>query len=101
MKKLTAILCLSALATGAFAQGTITVANGSYAFANTNQTGLGGTQGHTSPALGGFYYAVFTAASTTTSVDANLQNLLSGSWTFTGFYATNAGIATGGRLNGG
>lgn len=100
MKKLTAILCASALATGAFAQGTISVLNGTYSLARTNSTGLsGGTAGNAAGTLGGFYYAVFTAASTTTSIDANLQNLLSGAWTFTGVYATN--IAAAGRLSGG
>src|SRR5438105_15088786 len=104
MKKLTAILGLSALATGAFAQGTVSIGNGSYAFARTNATALsGGTAGNTAPILGSFYYAVFTAASTVTSVDANLQNLFNPSiWTFTGLYATNSAVATGGRLmNGG
>jgi len=98
MKKLSAILCLSALATAAFAQGMITVANGSYAFARTNATGIGFTAGNTAPVLGSFYYAVFTASSTVTSVDANLQDLLSPTWTFTGVYGTNSAVATGGRL---
>ena len=99
MKKFTAILCLSALATGAFAQGTVTAINGTYSLARTNATGLGGTAGSTAPSSLGFYYGLFTAASTVTSVDANLQNLLSGTWTFTGLYATN--LASAGRLSGG
>jgi hypothetical protein len=101
MKKLTAILCLSALATGVFAQGTITVANGTYSLFHTNATGSAGTAGNTSAGLGGFYYAVFTAASTTTTIDTSLQNLLTSAWTFTGIYATNTAVASGGRMNGG
>jgi hypothetical protein len=98
MKKLFAPLCASIVATSAFAQGTITVGNGSYAFARTNATGIGWTAGNTAPVLGGFYYAVFTAASTVTSIDVSLQNLLTSTWTFTGVYATNSAVATGGRL---
>jgi hypothetical protein len=55
--------------------------------------------GYTSPTLGGFYYAVFTASSTITSVDLNLQDLLTSNWTFTGIYATNTFLP--GRLSGG
>jgi hypothetical protein len=100
MKKLTAILCASVLATGAFAQGTISVLNGTYSLFRTNATGVsGGTAGNAAGTLGGFYYAVFTAASTTTSIDTSLQNLLSGAWTFTGVYATN--ILAAGRVSGG
>jgi hypothetical protein len=98
VKKLFALLYASFVATSALAQGTITVGNGSYAFARTNAIGLGRTAGNTAPVLGGFYYAVFTAASTVTSIDANLQDLLNGTWTFTGVYATNSAAATGGRL---
>ena len=101
MKKLFALLYASIVATSAFAQGTISVVNGTYAFARTNAIGFGETAGNTAPVLGGFYYAVFTAASTVTSIDSSLQNLLNGTWTFTGVYATNTGVATGGRLNGG
>src|SRR5215471_745838 len=80
------------------AQGTITVANGSYSLARTNATAIGGTAGNTAPVLGTFYYAVFTASSTIRSIDPNLQDLLSPNWTFTGVYATNSAVATGGRL---
>jgi hypothetical protein len=85
----------------AHSQGTISVLNGTYSFARTNATAFGGTEGNTSPALGGFYYGVFTASSTITSIDPNLQDLLGPNWTFTGVYATNTAIASGGRLNGG
>ena len=98
MKKLFALLYVSIVATSAFAQGTIAVGNGTYAFARTNATGIGWTAGNTAPVLGGFYYAVFTAASTVTSIDVSLQNLLTSTWTFTGVYATNSAVATGGRL---
>src|SRR5437016_2154352 len=98
MKRVLATLCGCLLATGSFAQGTIDVSNGSYAFARTNATVLGGGVGNTAPVLGSFYYAVFTASSTITSVDPNLQDLLGPNWTFTGIYATNSAVATGGRL---
>jgi len=67
----TLLFTLTAGPSYAPAQGTITVANGSYAFARTNAIGMGGTVGNTAPALGGFYYAVFTASSTVTSIDAS------------------------------
>jgi len=51
--------------------------------------------------LNSFYYAVFTASSTITSIDPSLQDLLGPNWTFTGVYATNTAATTGGRLNGG
>lgn len=101
MKKLATILCLSSLATGAFAQGTITPANVGNALFRTNATAIGQGSGSTAPTLGGFVYGIFTAPSTVTSISPNLQELLTSTWTFTGVYATNAAITTGGRESGG
>src|SRR5712691_3317401 len=99
MKKILAVIISGAIATGAFAQGTIFVANGSYSLARTNAIGFGFTAGPTAPTLGGFYYGVFTAPSTVTTIDNNLQGLLGPAWTFTGVYATNTAFA--GRLTAG
>lgn len=101
MKKLATILCAGALATGAFAQGTVTFLNGSYALVSTNATAIGGGSGPTATAAQGFYYALFTAASTVTSVSPSGAELYAtnGGWTFTGLYATN--IPAAGRLSGG
>ena len=101
MKKLATVLCAGALALGAYAQGTINVGNTAATLISTNATAAGGTVGTTGTALGGYTYGVFTAASTVTTIDASLQNLLTATWTFTGVYATNSAIASGGRLNGG
>jgi len=98
MKKLAVTLCLSALAVGAFAQGTINFLNGTTTLTRTNGTGIGLTAGNTSPGAG-YYYAVFTASSSITSVTA--QDLLSSSWTWTGIYGTNTAATTGGRFSGG
>jgi hypothetical protein len=101
MKKLAVILSLAAMASAAFGQGSVTFNNSSLQFARTNAIGLAGTAGNAGPAVQGFYYGVFTAASTVTTIDASLQALLSPTWTFTGSYATNSAAATGGRISGG
>lgn len=90
MKKLAAILCLSAIAAGAFAQGTVSFLNSSTTLASA---GTSATTG----AAGSWYYALLTAPSTVTSVV--LGDLVKPDWTFTGLQATN--LATAGRLNGG
>lgn len=94
MKKLATLLCMSALATGAFAQGTVAFLNGSYALISTN-SGSGAFS--TGTAASGYYYGLFTASSTVTT--ATLSDLLTATWTFTGAYATN--IPAAGRLSGG
>ncbi|PWU12677.1 MAG: hypothetical protein C5B50_21035 [Verrucomicrobia bacterium] len=66
----------------------------------TNGLGAGGTRNYTAIAPNGFYYSLFTAASTTTTIDSSLQDLFTPTWTFTGVYATNTG-SSGGLLNGG
>lgn len=99
MKKLAAILCASALSVGAFAQGTISFLNTSTTLISTNGVASGLGSGVTGVAAQGFYYGLFTASSTVTSMDPNAQELLTSAWTFTGNYATN--LASAGRLNGG
>ncbi len=104
MKKLVATLCLSALATAAFAQGTVIIANGTGTLFKTNSTALsGGTSGNASAynASGvNFHYEVLTAPSTVTTVDSSLQGLLSAPWSDTGAGGTNTTFASGGRVNG-
>jgi len=108
MKKLAATLCLTALATAAFAQGTVNSANGSGTLFRTNSIGIGGTSGNTANGApsagaathGGFQYHLLVAPSTVTSVDASLQGLLSGPWSDGGINMTNATLASGGRING-
>lgn len=103
MKKLAATLCLTALASAAFAQGTINFGNIATALISTNATASAGTMGNTPPSTSGnpYYYAVFTANSTVTTVDTSLQQLLTTTWTFDGVYATNTAATAGGRLSGG
>jgi len=60
MKKLAVTLCLSAIAVGAFAQGTVNFLNGTTTLTRTNGTGIGLGAGNTTPGAG-FYYAIFTA----------------------------------------
>jgi len=98
MKKLAVTLCLAALATGAFAQGTVNFQNGVGLNISTNATATGGTSGVTGSGANGYYYALFIAPSSVTSVDANYQDLLGGGWTYTN-PGTNTGIA--GRMSGG
>jgi len=81
MKKLAAILCLTALATGAFAQGYVRFANSSTTLISVD----GATQ------TGGTYYYALLAAAPGTTDRTTFQ--------FTGIYATNT--ATAGRLQGG
>jgi len=99
MNRCATIVFLSATAIAAFGQGEITFLNSTLTFVRTNATGLGGTAGNTAPNLGGFAYAVFTAAPTVTTLAP--LDLLTPAWTFTGLYATNVPFSTGGRLFGG
>jgi len=84
MKKLAAILCLSVLATGAFAQGLIKFANSATTLVN-----VGGAPTAPGP---GYYYALLSAPLGTTEPTA---------FVFSGLYATNTTSTTGGRLQGG
>jgi hypothetical protein len=102
MKKLITTLCLGALASAAFAQGTVNFANGGTTIISTNSVGLGGTAGQADSTAGAYNYALFIAPSTVTTIDSSLQGLLGGPWTFTGNTATNGTVAAlRGRLNGG
>jgi len=84
MKKLAAILCLSALTTGAFAQGLVTFLNTSTTLSSAT---VNGVSANTSGAAGSYYYGLLISAT------AN------GPFTFSGLYATN--LAAPGRFNGG
>ena len=90
---------ITCVAHSGFAQGQISIYTGSYAPVRTNSIGLGGSAGNTSPAANGFYYALFTADPSVTSLSP--LDLLSATWRFTGTYATNTGNPDGGRLLGG
>jgi hypothetical protein len=87
MKKLAAILCLSGLTTGAFAQGLVNFFNTSSTLSSAT---VGGSTGATSGAAGSWYYGLLIAAPGTTDPKA---------FTFTGNYATN--VAFAGRFTGG
>lgn len=99
MKKILATLCVTAFAMAAFSQGLVNFANGPATKVSTNSVAGGGASGVAPTGANGFYYALLTAPSTVTTVDASLQQLLTATWTFTGQYATNTGLA--GRLGGG
>jgi len=84
MKKLAAIICLSALATGAFAQGTVSFANqpGTKITASTGAGGASTDLAAGAPAS--YYFALLTQAAA------------GGPFTFSGVYGTNS--ASAGRL---
>jgi hypothetical protein len=83
MKKLAAMLCLSAVATGAFAQGIINFGNSATTLISQN---VGGNISTISGAAGSFYFGLLVAAPGTTVPTA---------FTFTGNYSTNSGVAAG------
>jgi len=87
MKKLAAMLCLSAMTTGAFAQGLINFANSPATLISAN---INGNVATTSGAAGTYYFGLLTSASGA-----------AGSFTFAGLYATNLVNTTGGRFSGG
>jgi len=82
MKKLAAILCLSALTTGAFAQGLVQFANGVGSLISSTQNGTSATLA-ASP-VGSYYYGLLTSATA------------AGPSTFANVYATNT--AAGSKL---
>jgi len=101
MKKLVAILALGTIASGAFAQGTVGLANGPGTQFYTNAVGLGGVSGQTKGPGGTYDYEVLTAPSTAAAVDLSLQALLNGAvWSDTGLSGTNTAAGTG-KINGG
>jgi len=83
----------------AFSQGVVNFFNTLTTLVRTNAAGIGGAAGNTAPSPGGFYYAVFTAPPTVTSLSP--ADLLTPTWTFTGLYGSNIPTSTGGRLSGG
>lgn len=87
MRKLAAILCLSALTTGAFAQGLVTFANSGSSLTTAT---INGQTASTSGAVGSWYYGLLIAPAGTTDPKA---------FTFANVYATN--LAAAGRLFGG
>jgi len=84
MKKLAAILCLSALTTGAFAQGLVNFANNN----STKVTATVGGQASDISGVGNYYFGLLISAP-----GAN-------AFTFTGNYATNSVAAGRFVLNG-
>jgi hypothetical protein len=93
MKKLAAILCLTVLTTGAFAQGVVKFANSAATLVSAGPVGGAvaisandGTLAHT------WYFGLLSAPVGTTD-----QTL----FTFAGVYGTNTAAASGGRLQGG
>jgi len=85
MKKLAAILCLSALTTGAFAQGLVNFFNNTTTLASFGPNGAGSA---TTGAAGSYYFGLLTSATGA-----------AGSFTFANVYATNQAVA--GRFFGG
>jgi len=84
MKKLAAILCLSALTTGAFAQGLVQFANGVGSLISSRPSpGATATTLGAAP-VGSYYYGLLTSATA------------AGPFTFAGVYATNT--AAGSKL---
>jgi hypothetical protein len=86
MKKLAAMLCLSVMATGAFAQGLVNFANNPQTLVSAN---INGNLANISGPSGSYYFALLTATAPT------------GPFTFTGLLGTNLVNATGGRFSGG
>jgi len=84
MKKLAAILCLSAMATGAFAQGIVTFNNNPNTLISAT---INGSTATISGAAGSYYFGLLAGANAT-------------SLSFTGLYATNSGAAAGRFIGG-
>jgi hypothetical protein len=87
------------IAERAFGQGLIDFFNSSTTLVRTNSLGTGGGVDSTATNSAGFYYGLFIAPSTVTTVSP--QDLLTAAWTFTDVYATNTIATSGGRLSGG
>jgi len=86
MKKLAAVLCLSALTTGAFAQGLVDFINSATTLSTYNVT-AGSAAVSTGGPVGSWYYGLLISSSP------------SGPFSFSGAYGTN--IAAAGRFFGG
>src|SRR5690349_14713687 len=83
MKKLAAMLCLSVMATGAFAQGIVNFGNSATTLVSQQVNGQ--TSTINGPA-GSYYFGLLVAAPGTTDPKA---------FTFTTVMATNSGVAAG------
>jgi hypothetical protein len=86
MKKLAAMLCLSVMATGAFAQGLVNFANNPQTLVSAN---IGGNVAAINGPSGSYYFALLTSATP------------AGPFTFTTLMGTNLVNSTGGRFSGG
>jgi len=86
MKKLAAMLCLSAMTTGAFAQGLVNFANNPNTLVSAN---IGTSTAAINGPAGSYYFALLTSPA------------VAGPFTFTGLYGTNLVNSTGGRFSGG
>jgi len=86
MKKLAAILCLSALTTGAFAQGLVTMGNGPTTLMSASTGASGASVALASGAAGTYYFGLLTQATA------------GGAYAFAGVYGTNS--AGAGRIAG-
>jgi hypothetical protein len=86
MKKLAAMLCLSAMTTGAFAQGLINFNNSPTTLLSAN---IGGNVATLSGASGTYLFGLLTSAAAT------------GPFTFASVYGTNLVNTSGGRFTGG
>jgi len=91
MKKLLTIAALVGVVSLSFGQGVVNFTGGS-ATISTNSVVGGPSTGRISGA-GSYYFGLFVAPTTQTTVDATLNG-----WTFTGDYGTN--IASAGRFSG-
>jgi len=80
------MLCLSVMATGAFAQGLVNFANNPQTLVSAN---INGSLANISGPSGSYYFALLTSATP------------AGPFTFTGLLGTNLVNATGGRFSGG
>lgn len=87
MKKLAAMLCMSVMATGAFAQGLINFANNPATLISTQPAGQQAAA--MTGAAGSYLFGLLISSSQT------------GPFTFAGVYGTNLVNSTGGRLSGG
>jgi hypothetical protein len=81
MKKIAAILCLSALTTGAFAQGIVNFSNLAASPVNVKDPTTGQTAAMAGSGTATFYFGLL------------LGNAASGPFTFSGVYATNSTAA--------
>src|SRR2546423_978845 len=98
-KSLMILVTLLGTNLAALCQGEVGFLNTSTTLVQTNSVGIGGTVGNTSSSVNGFFYGLFIAPSTVSSLSPS--DLLTATWTFTGVYATNTSATSGGRLSGG